>query len=139
LGLLCSSTSLQTNSQATPRVMRGSRYEDYYYCLKCVRYVHKDDSRGFPPRCPKCGRYLRTYPRRGKYKEQFRSEWLRKLKELSMEKGRRVQLKVEPKQKLRKLHPCKPRECPHCGSVSKRFFKTEEGWIRFCSTCGYKH
>jgi len=133
--LLNSSTSLQMNF----RVMRGSRYEEYYYCLKCARYVHKDDSRGFPPRCPKCGRYLRTYPRRGKYKEKFKSEWLERLKEMAEGEGRRTQLKVEPKPTGRRLHPCKPRFCPECGSVAKRFFKTDEGWIRFCSTCGYKH
>jgi len=95
----------------------------------------KDVCVGFPPKCPICGRPVRTYPKHGKHKERFRKEWLRMLEEARKD-GELVDSCSSP---VKKLYPAKPRKCPRCGSVSKKFFQTPEGWVRYCSACGLKH
>ena len=37
-------------------------YSKHYFCSNCSKSVTKEEAVGAKPKCPKCGRFLRTKP-----------------------------------------------------------------------------
>jgi len=69
----------------------------------------------------------------------MRNRWLKEVEERERSMRRKLLREPLPKPFTKPSKVYMFEKCPECGSTSKRFLHTHDGWVQFCSDCGAKH